>query len=394
MFLKLNTNEAYINGLLSDYLIPKIYGFDFFLIFNFIVFLTTKKNYLFFKKNKIKLKKIDYLILFLLLIILFNQLSNFSLNILITFLRITLILIFIFSLAIDQKNQKYLYLGLLISIFGQSLLAYYQFIYQQSLAPYYLFGETNLQQFANISHAQFFNIEKILPYGSTAHPNILAGIISIFSILVIDKNHEKKWLKILLLSNALIICLITQSLATFLALSSYLIYLIIKKNSKNKNNITIKWQKIFNLILILFFVLTPMIIKQINLASANNQLSISRRVLLNDAAWKMFLDKPILGVGFQNFLRELETYSHNPEAVRFVQPVHHLGLLILSEGGLVISLVLLLLLKKFNKQINWSKLLILSPIASLDHYLITQPLGLFTLCLLIFFTRNRNLSRT
>ena len=156
------------------------------------------------------------------------------------------------------------------------------------MAPDYLFGETNLQHLANISRAQFLNIEKILPYGSTAHPNILAGIISIFSILAIDKLQEKKWLKILLLSNALIICLMTQSLAAFLTVFSYLIYLVIKKINKNKNKISIKWQKIFNLILMLFFVLSPVLIKQIALASADHQLSISRRVMLNDAAWQMF----------------------------------------------------------------------------------------------------------
>lgn len=394
MFLKLNTNQAYITGLLSDYLIPKIYCFDLLLVLNFFIFLFSKKNYLISKKNKIKLKKIDYLILFLSVIFLINQLLNFNLNLFFFILRFGLILIFIFASATNQKNQKYLYQGLLISIVWQSALAYYQFIYQKSVAPYYLFGETNLQHFANISRAQFLNIEKILPYGSTAHPNILAGIISIFSILAIDKLQEKKWLKILLLSNALIICLMTQSLAAFLTVSSYLIYLVIKKINKNKNKISIKWQKIFNLILMLFFVLSPVLIKQITLASADHQLSISRRVMLNDAAWQMFLAKPIFGVGYQNFLRELETYSQSQEAVRFVQPVHHLGLLLISEGGLLIGLVLVLLAYKFNKRLNWSKLLMLSPIASLDHYLITQPVGLFALCLFIVLTRNRNLRRT
>lgn len=391
LFFKLKPNDAYINGLLSDYLIPKIYLFDLFLIFNFIVFLFINKNYLFFKKNKIKLKKIDYLILFLSIIFLINQLSNFNLNLFFSIIRFCLIIFFIISLANDQKQQKYLYQALLISVIWQSFLAYYQFINQKSLAPYYVFGETNLQHFASISRAQFFNIEKILPYGSTAHPNILAGIIGIFSILLIDKNQQNKLLKIFLLLNALIVCLITQSVSAFLTLSMYLIYLIIKKLSRYKS--LINWQKVFNVALIIFFLLTPVVIKKINLSSAKNQLSISRRVMLNNAAWEMFVDKPLFGVGMNNFLKQLEGYSQNPEAVRFVQPVHHLGLLLLSEGGLLIGLILLLLVEKFNKNINWSKLLLFSPIASLDHYLITQPLGLFALCLFFFLTKTRRLRR-
>jgi len=391
LFFKLKPNDAYINGLLSDYLIPKIYLFDLFLIFNFIVFLFINKNYLFFKKNKIKLKKIDYLILFLSIIFLINQLSNFNLNLFFSIVRFSLIIFFIISLANDQKQQKYLYQALLISVIWQSFLAYYQFINQKSLAPYYVFGETNLQHFASISRAQFFNIEKILPYGSTAHPNILAGIIGIFSILLIDKNQLNKLLKNFLLLNALIVCLITQSVSAFLTLSMYLIYLIIKKLSRYKS--LINWQKIFNVALIIFFLLTPVVIKKINLSSAKNQLSISRRVMLNNAAWEMFVDKPLFGVGMNNFLKQLEGYSQNPEAVRFVQPVHHLGLLLLSEGGLLIGLILFLLVEKFNKNINWSKLLLLGPIASLDHYLITQALGLLALCLVISLTRIRNLRR-
>lgn len=342
------------------------------------------------QKNKIKLNKIDLSILILLIIFLIRNFSQFDLNNFVSIIRFLLLIIFSLSIYLDKEKQKIVLNALFLTILWQSFLAYYQFIYQKSLAPYYFFGETNLQHFASISRAQFFREEKILSYGSTAHPNILAGIISIFSILFIDKKQKKKLLEILLLVNAFLICYVAQSLSAFLILVLYLIYLIIKKISKNKN--TINWQKIFNLSLIIFFVFTPLIIKQINLASAKNHLSISRRVMLNTAAWQMFLDKPLFGVGLNNFVNELETYSQNPETVRFVQPVHHLGLLILSEGGLLLGLILLILVKKFYQYIDWSKLLILSPIASLDHHLITQALGLITLMLFIIFTRRRSWS--
>lgn len=371
--------------MLVDYLIPKVYIFDCFLLIKLIIFLSNKKNYQIFKKNKIKLKKIDTIILIFLSIFFINLLLQLNLNLIIFCLRIILIIFFIFSPYLDQKKQKLVYKALSLSIIWQSFLAYFQFIKQTPLAPYYIFGETNLRHFAAISRAQFLTIEKILPYGSTAHPNILAGIIGIFSILLIDKKQNNKLLVILLLLNAFAICLITQSLSAFLTLCLFLIYLLIKK---------INWQKKINLIVFSFFILSPLLIKKLDANLLKTHLSISRRAILNEAAWKMFLDKTFFGVGANNFVKELENYSHHQETVRFVQPAHHLGLLLLSEGGLLFSSILLLLGIKFKKKINWSKLLILTPIASLDHYLITQALGLFTLFLFIFLTRNRGQSRT
>lgn len=392
LFFKLSINEAYVKGLLVDYLIPKIYLFDFLLLINLIIFFFLEKNYQIFQKIKIKFKKIDKLILFLLIIFFVNQLSTISLSLIIYFLRLILIALFVLSLYLDKKRQKLVCQALFISIVWQSFLAYYQFFNQQSLAPYYFFGESNLQHFASISRGQFLQSEKILPYGSTAHPNVLAGVISIFSIIVIDKKYLKRTMLSLILFNAFIVALLTQSLSALITLLIFLAHLLIKQwedKQKQKRSKT-HWQKILNLFLISVFITSPLIIQQLNFSLQKNYLSVSRRAMLNSAAWEMFLKKPIFGFGLGNFVRELENHSQHQEAVRFVQPVHHLGLLLLSEGGLVIIGILLLATWVFREKINWSKLLILAPIASLDHYLITQPLGLASLLLLVFFTRKRS----
>lgn len=389
LFFKFFINEAYLKGLLVDYLIPKIYVFDCLLVLNLIIFLFSKKNFLNCKKNNLKLKKIDISIITFLIFILISQFNQINLNLLINSLRLILIIIFLIFIYLDKEKQIVVKRALLYSVLWQSFLAYYQFINQQSLATYRVFGEPDLQHFALISRGQFFQREMILPYGSTVHPNVLAGIIIIFTIIIIDKKQNQPILSYLLLFNALIIILLTQSLSALLTWCLFLLYLIFdnkKKQSQLKKITPFTWLSFINFFLAILFIFTPLIIKQLHLNLEKNYLSISRRETLNDAAWQMFRDYPISGIGFNNFVRRVENYSQDQEIVRFIQPVHHVGLLLLSEGGINLAYLLLFLAWKFKNQINWSKLLILTPIAALDHYLITQTLGLTALLLIITFT--------
>lgn len=367
--------------MLVDYLIPKTYLFDCLLAVNLLIFLFNKKNLLKLKKNKIKLKKIDQLILLLFAIFLIKQFLHINLAAIIYLLRLLFMIIFFISICMDQKKQLILRKALLCSILWLSFLAYYQFFMQRSLAPYRFFGEPDLRHFALISRAQFFNQEKILPYASTAHPNILAGIISIFTMIILDDKNKKSLISSLLLLNALVIMFLTQSLSAFFTLCLFLIYSFIKRRATN--NQANSYLKFFNLSLIILFIFTPLIIKQLQLNLDKNYPSISRRATLNTAAWAMFREQTIFGLGLNNYVKEVENYSQNREIVRFIQPVHHGGLLLLSEGGLIALALLLLLAWKFRKQIAWSKLLILSPIFALDHYLITQAVGLASWLLII-----------
>jgi len=355
--------------------------FDCLLVVNLLFFLFNKKNFSKLKTIKIKLKKIDQLILLLIAIFLIKQFLHINLAAIIYLLRLALMIVFVISIYLDQKKQLIVKKALLCSVLWLSFLAYYQFFMQRSLAPYQFFGEPDLRHFALISRAQFFNQEKILPYASTAHPNILAGIVSIFTMIILDDKNKKPLISSLLLLNALVIIFLTQSLSAFLTFCLFLIYSFIKHRATNKQAKT--YLKFFNFSLIALFILTPLIIKQLELNLTKEHPSISRRATLNTAAWAMFKEQAIFGVGLNNYVKEVENYSQNRELVRFIQPVHHGGLLLLSEGGLVALAILLLLAWKFKAQIAWLKLLILSPIFALDHYLITQVVGLASWLLII-----------
>lgn len=373
LFYKISLDGAYVHGLLVDYLIPKVYLAEFFLVPFLLLSLA--------QLGKIKLPTG---FCFLVLLFLFRQLLSGSALAAFTHL-LHLIEFFLFFKVINDDDlfqsklgQKFTAAALLITIALQSLLAFYQFIFQKSLLAYQFLGETNLSDLANISRAQFSFGEKILPYGSTAHPNILAGIVVVLSILLIQKASTALWLRWLLFSNASMIIFITQSLSALLTLGLFGVYLLLEK---------IKNKKILLALTYYFFLLfLPYLLGKIADTKLSSD-SIERRVNLNQAALEMFRENTLLGVGINNFTLELEKYSgeiSNREVVRFVQPVHNLLFLMLAEGGLLLLALFWLLIRQLKIDRFYQKSIILLALASLDHYLFSQFSGLGLLALFYF----------
>ncbi len=367
LFYKLAIDKAYVHGLLVDYLIPKIYLTEIFLI-----------PFLAIGLKQLKKIKIETYLCFLILFLIGRQLLNQSpLAAFVQLLHLFEILLFF---AVSRRDplfktklaEKFSLGAILSVVIFQSLLAVYQFIFQKSLLSYQFLGETNLHDLANISKGQFFFAEKILPYGTTPHPNILAGIIVILSILIWQKVKHLPILRLALISNALLIIFLTQSLSAFLTLLLFAVYLIFKK---------FKIKKIFLIGVYYFFLLLlPFFLEKFSLIWPN-QNSITRRIVLNQASLEMFGHNLLFGVGINNFTLNLEEYATNKEVVRFVQPVHHLLFLILSEGGLLLLVTIFLLIKQAKIKSFYTKTIILLAIASLDHYLLTQFSGMSLLAL-------------
>jgi len=377
LFYKISLSGAYVNGLLVDYLIPKIYLTELFLI-----------PFLIIEFKQLKSIKLSNYFGFLVLLLLSRQLCVPNTLAAFTHLIHFIEIILFFSVVkrdpiFKSKIAEEFALGAMFAtLIFQSLLAIYQFIFQESLLKYQILGETNLKDLANISRAQFFFGERILPYGTTAHPNILAGLIVIFSILIIQQIKGCKKTIIALLANALLIIYLTQSLTALLTLGLFGLYLLLDKIKAQRTVIIFIVYYFF--VLLLPFFLTKMTPNEDNFYVD----SLERRVTLNQAALTMFEKNMIFGVGINNFTLELEKYTNNSaykEIVRFVQPAHNLLFLMLSEGGLLLLTVLFLLIKQLRVKHFYSKSMILLAIASLDHYLFTQFSGLGLLALFYLF---------
>ena len=117
--------------------------------------------------------------------------------------------------------------------------------------------------------------------------------------------------------------------------------------------------------------------------------SIWQRIELVQAAWQMFRQSPIFGIGLGSFLPRLPEFLL-PRQFYFLQPVHNIFLLILTETGVIVfgltifglGLILKRLWKK-RKHPLFLALLVIILTGFFDHYWLTlqQTQLLFALIL-------------
>ena len=414
-FLKFFEGGAYVNSLRVDYLIPKLYLSDILILaILFIWLLNSRKKFHSCLQNTVKfLQKKYWLVTLFALIFIRQLLTAYPISSVVYLLRIIELGLFANFLIENKKKiesdliEKFV----LATLLFQSSVAVFQFMAQKSIFGYFLLGEPNLNNYIGISKTALFGVEKILPYGTSAHPNVLGGVLALYLIYILSRVEWKfkkmKWrfklelfLNNIIISMAIIALFLTQSVSAIVTFVLGLSFIIFQKYSKKNKKIL---QKRLTLKNIAFLTLGLIFISVISLSLLakkypENQ-SINRRNYLNSAAIDMARNNIFVGVGLNNFTSEVENFSNNREIVRFVQPTHNVFLLFIAEAGLlgIIFLVLLInmsshkkhskifqLQKIFkNKNKNWWWIVVLLPIALLDHYLLSLNAGML---LLVFST--------
>jgi len=280
-------------------------------------------------------------------------------------------------------------LSLLPTILFQSIVGLFQFFNQTPVFGYLFLGETNLNRQTGLAKQIINGVEKILPYGTTSHPNILGGFLSIsiivlVGLLTIKQIKKKKYHQQPFFYGPIGLAIVTLGL-TF-SFSAWLTFLI---------GICLIFFKFTNkkafILSIIIIILSPIAIYTLSQYSHNP--SISRRNYLNQSAVNMFNNHILWGVGLNNFTTQVEEYSPTREVVRFTQPSHNIFLLLISETGLIgLSLLTLIVIKSkklFIKNPQWSKyLLLFTPMLVLDHYLITNTSMLLMGFIFILISKN------
>ena len=109
--------------------------------------------------------------------------------------------------------------------------------------------------------------------------------------------------------------------------------------------------------------------------------SWQKRMGLNISALKMVVDSPIFGVGAGNFTKSLDKYQKGN--FYWLQPVHNILLLALSEVGTVGVIVFWRFLKGRLKKINWWIGVIIMVTGLVDHYWLTLPQNTWLLAIIL-----------
>ncbi|HEX7017840.1 MAG TPA: O-antigen ligase family protein [Patescibacteria group bacterium] len=390
LFLKFFESSAYVNGIFVDYLIPKLYLSDIPII---LLLLTWGYKTLMAKKKPLAMAQLDSttwgVIGLGVLLIIRQFFAPYPLAAIWYLLKLIEMIALGFFLVHHRQllTKRPVLLSIVVTLIFQSFLAIYQYISHSALFGYWFLGEPNLSNPIGLARLTIGGIEKVLPYGTTAHPNILGGTLAIYFLILLKTLKKPKMLVVA--SFSLIGLLLTFSFSAWLTLILGMIFWILYKYV----NLLYPMRYIF--FLIAFF--TPLAIKHLAVVYSDSP-SMVRRAYLQEAAVNMYIDNPLFGIGLNNFTAKVEEYTATREIVRFIQPVHNIFFLWIAETGiagafLLIGVCILIIRKRNSLQLplRTSRFLLFSavPIMVLDHYLLTQQTGLLLLVFLIGFNQER-----
>lgn len=247
------------------------------------------------------------------------------------------------------------------------------------------------------------------PYAAFPHPNVLGGFLAAVLPLVIFNfqfsclagrqaisNQTKKFrifnIMTIVLGMIALVFTFSRSAWMGIGLGFGIAYFVISKKKK-----TVLIQKTFAPLFILLS--TAFLVLFVTFRPAGSDESVIVRNDLQNAAVKIWKSAPWFGSGLSNFLVRLPEVLVSRQ-IYFLQPVHNIYLLLLSETGIVGIGVLLFLVFSFlkNKPFLSNTAFFIPSLAAIivigfmDHYFLTLQQGqlLLTIFLALLMAHNRN----
>lgn len=398
---------SYVLGFRVDYLSPTFYFTDL-LIWVFI--LSESLTYLRNRKTPIKNKAQLFIVtsdkktpnnllinhhtifwsVFLLFILLNSIFSVSTPNTIVGYLKLFELLAFGYFLNLYfSKYTLPLVLSFIAGCSLQAVLSIAQFFHQGSLGGFlYYMGERTYDSLTpGIANASLDGLLILRPYGTLPHPNVLGGLLVIGLLFLVS---FRKYMRLPLLtffitlfSTALLLTLSRTAIVTAAVITPLL---FLKKTISNKQmGILLAYGVLGALILFL----SPLG-QRFHFLLADE--SVTMRVYLLKEAYYLFTTHAFLGVGLHSFLPALSQADTFSRDIEYLQPVHSIYLLVLSELGIVgVSLLLWKVVSVFRTGHLEYSVLSISLIASIlfiglfDHYFLTLQQGQLVLIFCISY---------
>ena len=398
---------SYVNGLLSDYLIPTLFVTDLLIILLLLIWFVDLLINL--KPFNFKSNYLSFLFLTLYLASVFLSISNSDRPEPGFFAYIRLILYVLFFIYVInnfdfKRDLKTFLIVVCASVILQTVLSLLQWINQGSVFNNYLFFGEQPYSFSTqgIVKESLFGVSKIPPYGTFRHPNVLAAFMSLFLVFIafagIKAKVDKRLLVVAFVGGFSVLAISFSRFAIISFVFAVVSYFLISKLKKLGATVCL----LIVLLIILAGISLPAIpFKQFLIKDP----SFSIRADLIKATYKTVGQDILFGVGLNNNLVQIKDLLLKNEFLRFIQPVHNLFLLVLSESGVfALTFFVLFLYSVLYKLFSvsnfsdpvWRVLLInvfqLLILGSFDHYFLTihQTMLIFWLTLGISLKYNLN----
>lgn len=343
-----------ISGIRIDYLSPTIYFTDVLIVILFVLWIFRNRIF----NKRINIFKYRYLLLLGLLAI-FHQISSLSPGA--NFYGWIKVIEFLFFGYYISKQGLVILVNalsnlLFISALVVASLGLVQLIIQSSVGGlFYFLGERTISlSTLGIATLSVDSTSILRPYSTFSHPNVFAFYLLfvnsfvLYNLLEGKQSKEHKFFLICLLIFFSSVLFLTFSRLTIIIYLIYLSLLLYKLISK----------KIIILLLLIPSLITYFIFfKERFFDTALLLKDIVLRVKLNETASQIISNNLYFGVGLKNYFIHALGYEKELNSL-YLQPVHNIFLLLLSEVGLVGTIIVLLFMVKtiirLRKQIRKS----------------------------------------
>jgi hypothetical protein len=232
---------------------------------------------------------------------------------------------------------------------------------------FYWLGERYLTlSMPDIAKSTMEGVQILRPYGTFSHPNSLAGFyLLIFFFFLTDKRFavHAVWKNTLLFLSAALVFFSFSKTAIIIFFVFNIVYIITNRTHLFCRFCAIVRPIVFAALTLLF------------LSTKGDPLTITKRLQLIESSIIITLTHPLFGVGAGNYL-----YAQSLFPIRqpyfFLQPVHNIILLFLSEYGLILGGIILWYLwswvrfHKKNSTFLYGIAIVLAT-GMMDHYWLT-----------------------
>ncbi|GIW62731.1 MAG: hypothetical protein KatS3mg090_0557 [Patescibacteria group bacterium] len=293
---------------------------------------------------------------------------------------IYLLIFYIYAVLLFKKeklfNQRLMLITIVSMLVVQLFLAVFQFWYGRSFGSvFYYLGERSLSiTGSDTALVYFYNQLRLRPYATFSHPNSMAGFFLVLLVFLLYRNKTKEFPNLFLtfvavLISVLLVLLSFSKSAIFIMFIVLFFYLI---------KTTDCWFCLLSRLIVLFvvsviFILTPFLSN-----------SIGERVVYFMDSLSIIKDHLWFGTGLGSYLKSL-SYLFPQRPIAYLQPVHNIFLLFLSETGIFGLAVVFLefwlsksaILRFVRKNLVF--VLILVFLGFLDHYFLNLNQNFFSL---------------
>lgn len=393
---------SFILGRRVDYLSPTLFVTDILILLLLVSWLIESVSGGWYFVSRIWKKKNELNTVFFILLFLFACLNiMFAANrpvALYHWMKVLEFTLLVWYIVKTKPNLSHISYFVSLAIIYSSILAIWQFVLQRSVGGlWWVLGERTFSNatsgIAQIPICVFHSGGCPLflrSYATFPHPNVLGGFLAVTIPLILNlQRHARlfKFMKWITIGLGMIALSLTFSRSAW-AVGAILIIWTVIQNKRRAPGGTRQVLKLFGI----FLVVCIGSFAAFSLHATDESVVV--REQLNSAAIKIWHSASLTGVGLGNFLVTLPTYLPS-RTVYFLQPVHNIYLLLLSEVGVVgigmLVCIVAFILNHGKKQnmpplsIRYS-LLALLILGLVDHYPVTLQQGQLLLTLFIGLT--------